>query len=1006
MYFSKRTDFLKLLILIFFISILILQAKSQSLSSCGPLYPPLHGSFSCSRGSKFGSKCTLSCLPGFIDSRLETNDGNPSTRTCFCENKICSWIGVEFECIEFVCPKPDFTNGIVKVVDQWKDGMNVVIEFLDIPIPIKNGWSINLFFSPPLGVNAKITSWSGVLSSSTFGNEGLTFVNVLENKDISQGLTKSYIRTSFVAERTDEYEFRKVYVGLYSSRIISLNCYVPNFNTMKILKKLEIIGEAISTTTQPSTTNILKTLASTLASKSETVTHVDYKSVENNNVTEKNKVDILKVNTLLEKEKIKLKENIKVEVNNKIEKEGNEKEIKETSTENKPETKQLLNKDGKLLSKKVNGKNCKLQLKGAYNIQRGWKEAGNSYYSILVKVPVTQTTPDWTIAVVFGSPVSFIEVWSATLDGNQFNGKLWKFKGKSWNRNLQKGQFEISFNAKFTGVMPFQPNGRVYLCSRILLTGDPIHEFSEKFMFLDGYSDQHVNKQEPSEKDENEENSSTTDNDKPKQKDKTSSATTVKQLKNYNSARCKSIVNGRIPKSPKQTKPKWKPTLNLKANDPDYNEILHKSILFYDAQRAGKTPNDNKILWRGDSTLRDGCDSGTDLSGGWFDAGDTVKFTFPMAASLTNLMWGGIEYEEAYKESGSYTHLLQSLRGATTWLIRAHKKRYELVVMVGDPKKDHGYWGRPEELKMHRPVYKITPRYPGSEVAAESAASLAASSILFRKPYKKLASAALAHAKGLYDFANKFRGNYHDSVPLVKDFYKSWSGYEDELIWAAAWLYKATNSSFYLDEARKHYIKVRGQYLSEKEVSWDRKMISAQVLLADLTGDKIFRDPISRFMNNVMKMPKTAEGIMYLNEWAPNRYAANAAMIAIMASKLNPPLANSQQYFEWGKDQIHRILGLEGGRSYIIGYGKNYPLRPHHRSSSCSLPPNECNWAAIENKGPNPLILYGALVGGPGLNGKFKDDRRDYRQNEVALDYNAGFQTAVAGLKWKSLKKN
>ena len=59
---------------------------------------------------------------------------------------------------------------------------------------------------------------------------------------------------------------------------------------------------------------------------------------------------------------------------------------------------------------------------------------------------------------------------------------------------------------------------------------------------------------------------------------------------------------------------------------------------------------------------------------------------------------------------------------------------------------------------------------------------------------------------------------------------------------------------------------------------------------------------------------------------------ANAAMIAIMASKLNPPLANSKKYFEWGKDQIHRILGLKGGRSYIIGYGKNYPLRPHHRS--------------------------------------------------------------------------
>jgi len=769
---------------------------------------------------------------------------------------------------------------------------------------------------------------------------------------------------------------------------------------MKVLKKLETIGEAVSTTVQPTTTSTSKTLETTMPSKS---TNVDDTTVKNNDITEKPKENILEIDMSLVKEKNKSKENSEVEESNKVQ---SEKEIKETNKEKEPETKQKENMNGKLLSKKINGKNCKLQPKGSYNIQRGWKEAGNSFYSILVKVPITQTTPDWTVAVVFGSSVSFIEVWSANLDGNEFKGKLWKFKGKPWNRNLQKGQFEISFNAKFTGVLPFQPNGRVYLCSRIMLTGDPIHELSENFRFLDGYSEQHVDNQESSKDDEEEDEKNTSDNDEQKEKDKVTTATTVKPLKNYKSARCKSITAGRWPKNPKQTTPKWKPTPNLKANEPDYNEVLHKSLLFYDAQRAGKMPSDNKIPWRGDSTLRDGCDYGTDLSGGWFDAGDTVKFTFPMAAALTNLVWGGIEYEEAYKESGNYPHLLQSLRGATTWLIRAHKKRYELVVMVGDPEKDHGYWGRPEDMKMQRPVYKITPRYPGTEVAAESAASLAASSILFRKTYKKLSSAALAHAKGLYDFANKFRGNYHDSVPLVKDFYKSWSGYEDELIWAAAWLYKATNSSFYLNEAKKHYTKVRGQYLSEQQASWDRKMISAQVLLADLTGEKIFRDPVDRFMNNVMKLPKTREGIMYLNEWAPNRYAANAAMIAIMASKLNPPLANSKKYFEWGKDQIHRILGLKGGRSYIIGYGKNYPLRPHHRSSSCLLPPKECSWAEIDNKGPNPLILYGALIGGPGLNGKFKDDRRDYRQNEVALDYNAGFQTAVAGLKLNTLKKN
>ncbi len=38
--------------------------------------------------------------------------------------------------------------------------------------------------------------------------------------------------------------------------------------------------------------------------------------------------------------------------------------------------------------------------------------------------------------------------------------------------------------------------------------------------------------------------------------------------------------------------------------------------------------------------------------------------------------------------------------------------------------------------------------------------------------------------------------------------YKS-TGYIDELAWAAAWLYKATGTTSYLDDARKYYSMVR-----------------------------------------------------------------------------------------------------------------------------------------------------------------------------------------------------
>lgn len=51
------------------------------------------------------------------------------------------------------------------------------------------------------------------------------------------------------------------------------------------------------------------------------------------------------------------------------------------------------------------------------------------------------------------------------------------------------------------------------------------------------------------------------------------------------------------------------------------------------------------------------------------------------------------------------------------------------------------------------------------------------------------------------------------------------------------------------------------------------------------------------------------------------------------------------------------------------------------------------------NSGPNAHVLHGALVGGPDRYDNFKDDRTEVKYSEVATDYNAGFQSAVAGLR-------
>ena len=59
----------------------------------------------------------------------------------------------------------------------------------------------------------------------------------------------------------------------------------------------------------------------------------------------------------------------------------------------------------------------------------------------------------------------------------------------------------------------------------------------------------------------------------------------------------------------------------------------------------------------------------------------------------------------------------------------------------------------------------------------------------------------------MYNFANQYRGKYSDSIPNAFDFYRSWTGYGDELGWSAAWLLRATGDQRYQVDVERHYLE-------------------------------------------------------------------------------------------------------------------------------------------------------------------------------------------------------
>lgn len=439
----------------------------------------------------------------------------------------------------------------------------------------------------------------------------------------------------------------------------------------------------------------------------------------------------------------------------------------------------------------------------------------------------------------------------------------------------------------------------------------------------------------------------------------------------------------------------------------NYGEALQKAIWFYDAQRSGDLPADNRVSWRGDSALQDGSDAGLNLTGGFYDAGDHVKFGLPFAASMSMLAWGAVENRDAYVGSGQLQHLTANLRWGTDWIIKAHPSPNVVYGQVGAGDPDHAWWGSAEVMAMARPSYKVDASCPGSDLAGEYAAATASASIVFKETDPTYAATLLTHAKQLYAFADTYRGKYSDCITDAAKFYNSWSGYQDELVWGAIWLYRATGDTAYLTKAKTEYLKLSTEPQSSERsyrwtIAWDDKSYGAYVLLAKLTGEQMYVSDANRWLDywttgyNGNRIRYSPGGQAVLDTWGSLRYAANTAFAALVYSDWlsTRDSARARTYHDFGARQINYALGDNPrNSSYVVGFGANPPRNPHHRTAHGS-------WSdSIQEPAISRHTLYGALVGGPKSNDDaYTDSRSDYVMNEVALDYNAGFTGALARL--------
>ncbi|KAL8087971.1 hypothetical protein AgCh_037930 [Apium graveolens] len=452
----------------------------------------------------------------------------------------------------------------------------------------------------------------------------------------------------------------------------------------------------------------------------------------------------------------------------------------------------------------------------------------------------------------------------------------------------------------------------------------------------------------------------------------------------------------------------------------DYKDALMKSILFFEGQRSGKLPPSQRITWRDDSALTDGSDNHVDLTGGYYDAGDNIKFNFPMAFTTTLLAWSVIEFgDRMYPE---LPHAIEAIKWSTDYLLKATNIQDVVYVQVGDPWADHNCWERPEDMDTPRTSVSITKYFPGSEVSGEIAAALASSSIVFKKFLPKYSDLLLIRAQQVFKFVDTYQGSYNNSRArhFVCPFYCDYSGYQDELLWGAAWLHKATQNTFYLNYVLSNVNKMSRPW-NIGEFGWDTKDAGISVLLSEyLFFNKVDWKPFvpyaDEFVCSIIPGSSSSPSIIYTPGglmYKPNLRICNmqvpsslSFLLVVYAKYLKRAnrvvqcdhgVVTPLKLVDLAKSQVDYILGNNPMKtSYMVGYGQKFPQRVHHRGSS--MPSIKVHKDHIkckdgttyyESKAPNPNLLTGAVVGGPGLDDLFADDRNNPGQSEPATYINA-----------------
>ncbi len=491
---------------------------------------------------------------------------------------------------------------------------------------------------------------------------------------------------------------------------------------------------------------------------------------------------------------------------------------------------------------------------------------------------------------------------------------------------------------------------------------------------------------------------------------------------------------------------------DYEETDNNWAKVLQYTLHFYDANMCGTdVTGKSRFSWRGNCHVYDSKvpmhpiddnhtgvnmsesfmekykdildpdgDGYIDVSGGFHDAGDHVKFGLPEAYAASVVSWGYYEFRQAYEETDQAEHVETICRHFCDYFMRStfRDDKGDVIAFcyqVGDGSVDHEYWQSPEIDAMGRPAFFATSSLPTTDDVSESAAALAINYLNFKETDPEYAEKCLDYSKALFDFANKNEKKVGAGGDGPASFYTS-SKWEDDFCFAAGWLYLITKDHDYLEACEEYidYYAPPGYVLCWNDMWNGVGLVFGRI--QDIYPEVCAETRDARGYNqyevldfwkmqakalNEVTSGKKGEispgGYLYLDKWGSARYNTAVQFTALVYDKYNKGKDKYNEknpdytFTDWAIGQMEYIIGDNPlGRCYIVGYGENAVKNPHHRAAS--------GLTMAEDTAPQKHVLYGALAGGPDAKDQHVDLTKDWIYNEVTIDYNAAIVGAAAGM--------